>query len=736
MIKRFLLGFLLVLGAAVVMTGCSNVRAASAPMPTLIPTSTPAIDMVSAQRVAALYFDAWERNDFSAMYQLITRASQEAEPFDEFQALYQDVHNVMTLNGLTTTERAMMRQGDRYVVLTYDVNFDLDIMDDFSDTDRELHLVIDPQLNEWRVAWTVGDLFREMNDGATLNFVANQPSRANIYDRNGDVLADQNGVVVITQVIPQDIPDLAVCINSLSQATGDTIEELQAKFDRSGSNWVVEIGAMQTPEYEQNKVALERDCNATFKGQAVRRYPRGELMPHILGNVGYPSEDQVADLIRQGFDQETIIGQSGLEESWDTVLRGTPGGQLILRGTDGSRIRTLSEVKTVLPESIWLTIDDDLQEYVARVIGLAYAENAETWAKQSKGASAIVLNIHTGEILAMVTYPTYNNNALTPFPQIARNVVESELDRLNNDPGTPILNRPVQGTYPSGSVMKVADTMAALDSGVFDYNHTYYSTGSWTYNGDTRYDWTSLGHGRLDFSGMLRVSCNSCFYDVGFHMNEVDPYLLPNYLKHFGLGQPTGLTDIAESTGLIPDPDWIAENRNIPWGYSDAVNMAIGQGELQVTPLQMADMYTAIANGGTIYVPQLVRERGILDQRTFVAEPEVRSTLDVPQEALDVVRRGLCQVTTDRVSGTAAFVFNSSYDPSPLLGIGVCGKTGTAEDPANPGTHAWFIGYAPSPNPDIAVAVMVENAGEGSEVAAPLVKYIMEYYFFLREDAD
>lgn len=715
--------------------GCSNQHASAAPLPTLIPSSTPAIDMVSAQRTAALYLDAWERGDFAAMYQTITIAAQEATPLERFQTTYEDIHALMTLNGLQTHERAMLRQGDRYVVLTYDVDFDLDVLDDFSDNSRDLHLVIDPQVNEWRVAWTVGDIFREMNNGATISFISNQPSRANIYDRDGDVLADQNGTVVITEVIPEDIPDIATCMNTLSVATGETLEELQGLFNRSGSNWVLEIGAMQPPEYQQYEATLKQDCNATFSGQSVRRYPRGELLPHIIGHVGYPSPDQVEGLIRQGFDQETIIGQSGVEASWDEVLRGTPGGQLILRGPDGNRIRTLSEVETVLPESIWLTIDDDLQEFVAYLIQRAYAEASDGWAQQSKGASAIVMNANTGEILALVTYPTYNNNALTPFPQIARNVVDSELDRLDNDEATPSLNRPVQGTYPSGSVMKVADTLAALDSGIFDYNHTYYSTGSWTYNGDTRYDWTSLGHGRVDFAGMLRVSCNSCFYDVGFKMNEVDPYLLPHYLQHFGLGSPTGLTDISEDPGLIPDPNWIAANRNVPWGYSDAVNMAIGQGELQVTLLQMANLYAAVANNGTRYQPQLVRERGILDQRTFVADPNVMGTLDVPQEAIDMVKKGLCEVTTNQSSGTAAHIFNSSYDPSPLMSIGVCGKTGTAEDPANPGTHAWFIGYGPSPNPEIVVAVMVENAGEGSAVAAPLTKFIMEYYFFLRDDA-
>jgi penicillin-binding protein 2 len=210
-------------------------------------------------------------------------------------------------------------------------------------------------------------------------------------------------------------------------------------------------------------------------------------------------------------------------------------------------------------------------------------------------------------------------------------------------------------------------------------------------------------------------------------MDSVDPNLLPSYAKKLGLGVPTGLTDVAESPGLIPDPEWMRVNLARNWTYSDAVNMSIGQGQVQVTPLQIARLTSIVANGGFLYRPQLVKQVGIVgDVPSYTMQPEVMSDPGLSAEAIATVRQGMCAVTTNQTLGTAEFVFRDSD----LQLIGVCGKTGTAEDPANLITHAWFTAYAPRENPEIAIAVIVENAGEGSGVAAPIVRRILEYYFF------
>jgi penicillin-binding protein 2 len=696
-------------------------------LPTLAPSPTAAINLESAQYAALMFMDAWQRQDFFEMYRLISFPSQEAVPFETFQETYEDAQNEMTFAGLTFSPRTIARQADKVVMLNYDVTFTTNLLGAFTDPNRTLTLVLDSRANDWRVAWSIADIFPEFGDGAFLQFEASIPLRANIYDRNGEVLADQNGIAVRVSVIKEKIPtDIATCVTSLADVLNRPPEVVQAVFDRSGQNWVMDVGAIEPRIYTERSTQLIRDCAATFSQMPIRQYPRGSLMPHILGNVGYPEQDEVEALIKAGFNQETIIGKSGIEKSWDEVLRGKPGGRLVLTGVNGSRLRVLAEAGSKRPESIWLTIDANLQEYVLRVLGEAYLESADGWARTSKGASAIVLNVKTGEILAMVSYPTYEGNAYNPFPAVGRDVADLIQQEVNENKRLPLLNRPVQGIYPSGSIMKAIDAVAVADTGVMSMTESYMCTGVWQESDDRRFDWLAGGHGVVNVETALMQSCNPFFYTVGFRLNNVDPYILPNYARMMGLGAPTGLLDLPEAPGTIPDPEWIRINRGIPWTFSHSVSMAIGQGEVEVTPLQMAQVYAGIANQGLQYRPQLVRETGILDQRTFVAEPEITDTWDVKPEVLEMVNRGLCKVTTE-ANGTASHIFRRS----PLQDLGVCGKTGTAQaagDGVPP--HSWFVAYGPRPDPEILVIVMVETAGDGSAIAAPLTRRIMEYYFF------
>lgn len=709
-------------------TGClpANSPARSQRLPTLVPSATAPVDLEAAQRSGMLFFDAWQRLDFVEMYRLISFESQEAVPFDRFKEVYEDAHNEMTLESLLIVPRSLIRIADRMVSMSYEVTFTTNLLGEFTDTGRTLTLLIDPRVNDWRVAWSIGDIFPEMANGAYLQFESKIPGRANIYDRNGEVLADQNWTVVRVNVVKDKIPtDIPTCVASLVDVMGRTPEVVEAIFNRSGQNWVMNVGVILPNTYYERHLQLERDCAATFSQQPARRYPYDSLMPHILGNVGYPDADEVEDLIRAGFNSETIIGKSGVEKSMDDVLRGKPGGSLSLIAPGGERLRVLSEVSTQLPESIWLTIDAKLQEYVLRSIGEAYLEAASSWGITSKGASAVVMNIKTGELLALVSYPTYSGNALNPFPAVGREVADKVQAELAQDPRLPLLNRPTLGVYPAGSIYKVIDATAVTDTGILPPDEKYMCTGVWQEGNDRRYDWFPPGHGIVSTETALMQSCNPFFYTTGFRLNAVDPNILPDYSRRMGLGSLTGLRELAEASGTIPDPEWIRVNRGLDWTFSHAVSMAIGQGEVEVTPLQMARLYAGIAADGVLMRPLLIRERGILDQRTFIATPEENGNFDVKPGTLDVVRRGLCKVTTEPY-GTATHIFRRS----PLQDLGVCGKTGTAQSPGDAPPHAWFVGWAPRDDPQVVVLVMVENAGDGSAVAAPLVRRIMEYYFF------
>lgn len=714
--------------------GCAastpTARVVEVPLPTLAPTSTPSIDLQDAERLAVLFLEAWKAQDFDAMYDLISFGSQEAAPRADFIALYRGVQNEMTMASLDYQLRTIRRMNTAQVSLYYDVTFDTNILGQFSDTNRTLHLVLDAHYGDWRVAWSLADLFAEMGSGAVLRFESRIPSRANIYDRNGAVLADMNGLYVTVRVIPEAVPDYAACVPVLAEALEADEAFVENRFAQSGANWIINMGSIERARYRDYVEALETACAASFEQQAVRRYlPTGSLMPHVVGNVGLPDEDEVDDLIRQGFNAETIIGKSGVERSWDETLRGKPGGRLSLFAPDGRLLRQLAEASSQIPQSLWLTIDADLQEYVLRSIGEAYVDAAEFWGGRSPGAAAVVIEVNTGEILALASWPTYDANAYTPFPAIGREVAADIRADVADDVRVPLLNRPTLGVYQVGSTFKVITGMAILDSGIWDENTRYYSSGVWRRGNDVRTDWLAGGHGSVTVSGAITVSCNSCFYEAGYLMNEADPYLLPEYARRFGLGAVTGLGALAEDPGNVPDPAWIADNSPIPWSYSNAVNLSIGQGEVEITPLQMARLYAGIANGGTLYRPQLVRETGILDQRTFVAQPEATGTFGVTPTAIREIQEGMCRVTRESY-GTAEWIYRNS----PLQELGVCGKTGTAQAPGAQEPHAWFAAYAPAINPEIAVVMLVENGGQGSEVASPIVRRIMEYYFFLSED--
>jgi penicillin-binding protein 2 len=706
-------------------------------LPTLYPTLTAPIELEDAVRVGIAYLDAWQRQDFDIMYSLLSFNSQELIAPSDFEALYTESQNEMTFDRLSFQIMSAARMGSAPMVqMVYDVRFETTILGDFDDTDRTLTIIRDPRTDDWRVAWSAGDIFAEMANGARLDFAPQVPSRANIYDRNGDVLADMNISYVIINVVQRRAPNWSACVATLAEALDSTPTRVTDRLNRVPPDWVMTAGVIDQATYRTYETDLNDHCDPTYDSQPVRRYMT-DAMSHILGHIGYPTAEQLDDLIRQGFNAETMIGQAGIERSWNETLSGTPGGRLSIVGTDGSRLRVLAEAPSQISESIWLTIDRSLQEYIADALAETYAQSRDAggWGTTSPGASVVMMDVNTGEILAMVSYPTYDNDALNPFPAIGRATAQDIIADINADDRRPLLNRPAQGVYPTGSIFKVVDSVAALDSGMYETEQDYYCNGTWTYEDDTRYDWWGPGHGRVTTRSALRQSCNPFYYEIGFRMNNIDPFLLPEYARRMGLGQRTGLDELSEASGLIPDPDLIRVNYGRPWTYSDAVNLAIGQGEMGATPLQITRMYAAIANGGLLMEPHLVRERGILNERTITAEPVISSRFDVQARALDEVRQGLCEVVASREGTTGGTAWHIFHRPdSPLLDIGVCGKTGTAQTGRPDPEHSWFAAYAPARAPEVAIVVMVENSGDGSAVAAPITKRILEYYFFLRDD--
>ncbi|MEM6527481.1 MAG: NTF2-like N-terminal transpeptidase domain-containing protein, partial [Chloroflexota bacterium] len=382
---------LLMLVCVLAIAACAPVQGAEmepAQLPTLFPTPLPEdYNLNGAEDAARRFLEGWVQQDYATMHSLTAFASRDKTPADNFIALYEDVAADMTLLGLSYNIMALQREQPTVALLSYNVTFETLIVGEFTDELRQMRIVIDPVDREWRVAWTAADIFNELADGGALRLERSIPRRANIYDRSGEVLADQNGRMVTVNLIPGNIPNREACIGSLTEALDEDRTTITETLDEAGFNWLTEVGVLEPAAYLEYEARLQRECDAEFGSFSTRRYPDGTLMPHIVGYVGYATPEQVDTVRAAGFSQDSIIGQSGIEATWDETLRGTPGGTLsIVKGNDVVRIVADNPPRPA--HSVWLTIDSGLQAHTQNVIADVYRDNADDWAPASKGAAA------------------------------------------------------------------------------------------------------------------------------------------------------------------------------------------------------------------------------------------------------------------------------------------------------------------------------------------------------------
>jgi penicillin-binding protein 2 len=406
-----------------------------------------------------------------------------------------------------------------------------------------------------------------------------------------------------------------------------------------------------------------------------------------------------------------LIGKFGTEKKLESILRGQGGGQQVEVDATGKRLRVVGSVEATAGQSLVLTIETELQQKAEQLL-------------EGREGSIVVLDVHTGEILAMANRPVFDPNAF------ARGITMEEWRSLTKDPLHPLSNRAIQGQYPPGSTFKVIMAAAALEKGVISPTTRFSCSGGFPFGKHVFHCWRKRGHGSVDLRQAIAQSCDVYFYRVG---QLLGIQAIADYARRFGLGAPLGIPLDHEVGGTIPDPAWKKSRLGAPWYAGETLSVVIGQGYVTATPLQMAVAAAAVANGGTVYRPHLVK-RILGDNGEPLREfgPEVLQETKISPATLQLVRAGMTDVVNaERGTGKKA----------KLPEILVAGKTGTSQVIAGAkgkGTllprqyrdHAWFIAFAPADAPEVAVACLLEHAGEGGgAAAAPVVKEVLASYF-------
>lgn len=544
------------------------------------------------------------------------------------------------------------------------------------------------------------------------NRIKNEYTKAHrgiIYDRYSKPLV-QNLFGFSLSISPSELPkdesqkDLA--LRRVAQIIGMDYEAITARLKEADKRYFQPVLIRAGIPYDQAMtIKIEDLPGVRLNIDSWRLYPISESLSHLLGYIGKISPEEY-DRFRQDYLLDDNIGKAGLEKQYEKYLRGVHGQKKIEVDALGREKKIVSQTQFVAGDSLMLSIDADLQEK-------AYSVMKE---KLPRGKGVVIVsNPQDGSILALVDYPSYDNNLFTGGINL------EEYDKLLNDDRNPLFARSIFGEYPSGSTIKPVMSAAALEEGVVTRNTTVNSNGGihvgqWSFP-----DWKAGGHGVTNVTKAIAQSVNTYFYYVGGGFGGFQGLGLDRIVKYlglFGLGEKTGIDLPGERDGFVPTAEWKTEKTGEPWYIGDTYHLSIGQGDLLVTPLQVNNYTSAIANGGKLFSPRLALGVVHPDGGKEDFSPKVIREVPVSAENLKIVREGMRETIT---SGSAR-----SMDSLPVQ---AAGKTGTAQWHKEKANHAWFTGFAPYDNPSFAITVLVEEGGEGSSVAVPIAKEIMNWYF-------
>jgi penicillin-binding protein 2 len=536
--------------------------------------------------------------------------------------------------------------------------------------------------------------------------------RGTIVDQKGKILA-KNIPSFSLELYPFDLPrnatDRQKIYEELTQITQIPIEQI-ARVEKNGLLGLDPVVLKENIDRDQALLWQTKIIHlpgVVMAKQPIRQYQSDWSLGHILGYVGKINQEEFLKNQNQ-YRLASIIGKAGLENFYEQDLYGQEGQEQIEVDSQGRLQRVLNTTPPAPGKSLVLTIDSGLQQEIFNDLSTQIQES-----KVKKGV-AIAINPSQGAILGMVSIPSYDDNLFINAGQ------DKSYEKYFRDEERPLINRAISGLYPSGSTIKPTLAAAALQEGTIDAKTTIsdpglIQVGSWTFP-----DWTT--HGTVDVKKAIAVSCNVFFYSIGGGWDKIKGLgieKIKQYWEKFGFGAKTGVDLPGEIEGLIPDPQWKKKVKGESWYIGDTYHLSIGQGDFLTTPLQLLMANSAIANGGELIKPYLVDKiispRGEEIKKT--SKTIIRKDFISP-EKMEIVRQGMRQTVE---SGSARALNDLPFTNA--------GKTGTAQSSKKDITHAWYFGFAPYENPQIAVIVLVEDGGEGFSSAAPVAKKIFDYYF-------
>jgi penicillin-binding protein 2 len=685
----------------------SNGSTPSIPTPQVATTHTP-----SAEAAMSAYLDALMVEDYATMYGMMTQATRASLSQDDFTNRNKSALAAMSVSKMEYSLLSTLTDpGSAQVAYRLIYHSSL-----YGDIQRDITAHFSLEGGQWHIQWDDSLILPELAGGNKLVSDYKIPARGDIYDRSGNALVTQTTAVALGLIAGGVPPEFEESLFSeLWRLTGVRPEAIRYAYENYPSGLYIPVGEASQDAVNRRYGTLSAYTGLQMSAYTSRYY---DAASQAIGYTQAIFPEELDAYRRLGYSGGERVGKIGIEKWGEPYLAGKNGATLYLVDAKGNIGNSFAQTESEPAASIYLTIDKNFQEQAQQ-------------AMDGLPGAIVVLERDTGRVLAMVSSPGFDPNMFDP-----NNYNSMNLANMVNDPTQPLYNRASQGQYPLGSVFKIITMAAALESGVFTPESTYDCQYEFTELGPTHilHDWTwehcqnelqqdpTLTTCKTKPSGILTLpqglmrSCDPWFYHIGFDLfNLGKTTAISDMARGFGLGQATGIQQVAESEGQVP----------VPGDGVQATSLAVGQGNLQVTPLQVADFIAAIGNGGTLYRPQLVEKvQPVSGDPLLVFRPEVRGTLPIKQENLKVIQDAMREVVENQ-RGTAYFRLST-------LNIPMAGKTGTVETGFTE-PHAWFAGYTMANNPDkpdIAIAVVVENKGEGSDWAAPIFRRIVEIYFY------